>query len=359
MQPDPQAAVLASPLLPKELRVNTPDSQLCVVRFSPCGKFLVAGTHDGKILRWDATGAELKPLGAIEGHHGWVQSLVFAPEGKWLYAADSWGQLACWPYADDKPVAHWSIAEAHDGWIRALSISVDGTRLATAGKDRLVRLWDSADGMRLQAFAGHEHDVFCVAIHPDKSAVASGDLFGIVKHWDAANGQCVRTIDLPTMHLYQRIQDVAGLWILQFNSAGTELLCAGAEPQSAGRAHGIPTIHYVNWQSGKSERTWRYGNGDEGYIHDFVQQADGTLLIVTSGQPGKGRFIIQRPGADKPEFDSAKYLNCHSLALHPEGRRLVLCAINSKNQGNGTVKDMSGNYVANYSPLYEFELSPV
>jgi WD40 repeat protein len=343
---------------PKEVTSLDTDGQFCVIRHSPCGKYLFAGTFDGRVRRWSIVDTEWQELPPLVGHHGWVQGLQFVTGGTWLLVADSWGQLSCWPYAEMDPQPRWSHPQAHDGWIRGLNQSRDGSLVATAARDGAVRVWRTDSGELVRAFEGHGCEVFGVAIHPNNNDVASGDLLGKVRHWNVHTGECLRSFSAGKMHLYQRIQDVAGLWSLRFSEDGDILQCAGAEPASAGRAHGIPTIHFVDWKTGEIARTWNIGDTNDGYVHDYIEQPDGTLLVATSGQPGRGRFLIQRRGEDKPAFDSTKYLNCHSLSLHPDGRHVVLAGINRNNQGNGTVVDKAGTYVGNFSPLHTFDLAP-
>ncbi len=80
-------------------------------------------------------------------------------------------------------------------------------------------------------------------------------------------------------------------------------------------------------------------------------------MTVTSGQPGRGQFAFHRLGEEKPFWISTKLSNCHSLALHPGQRQVVVAATNRNSQGNGAVKDKkTGEYLGNYSPLHVFEL---
>jgi hypothetical protein len=47
--------------------------------------------------------------------------------------------------------------------------------------------------------------------------------------------------------------------------------------------------------------------------------------------------------------------NCHSLAVHPDGKRLVVAATNAGSNGNGRPKDKE--YLGNWSPLHVWSLS--
>lgn len=339
---------------PRELQQLRCERQVHVTRFRPDGKLLFTGGYDAAIRRWDMTAEEpqeLPPLAA--GHHGWVQCLEFSPDGKSLYSADSWGALRkVQATAKDAPLA-WEQPQAHDGWIRALSVREDGKQVATAGRDRAARVWSAADGKPVQAFTDHPHDVYSVALHPDGKSLVTGDLFGALRHWDLASGKKVAEKTFAKMHKYERIQDVAGLRLLRFHDGGKTLICAGAEPQRAGRAIAIPTIYWLDWPSLKVRHTARFGPERHGFVFDLAWHPAGYWAAVTSGQPGHGQFLLLRPGEEKPFFLTTKMSNCHSLAVHPDGR-MVVAASNRNSQGNGAVKDKQGKYLGNYSPLHLF-----
>ena len=48
--------------------------------------------------------------------------------------------------------------------------------------------------------------------------------------------------------------------------------------------------------------------------------------------------------------------NCHSLAVHPNGRRLAVTATNGGSNGNGRQLDKSGEYPGNWSPVHIWEM---
>jgi WD40 repeat protein len=60
----------------------------------------------------------------------------------------------------------------------------DGTRIATAGRDRVIRLWDAASGTELIQLRGHADYVFSLAFSPDGSTLASGSGDHTVRVWD-------------------------------------------------------------------------------------------------------------------------------------------------------------------------------
>ena len=64
-----------------------------------------------------------------------------------------------------------------------LAFSPDGSRLATAGQDGAVQIWDPATGERLLVLRGHRALVSSVVFSPDGSRLASVGAEGTVRVW--------------------------------------------------------------------------------------------------------------------------------------------------------------------------------
>jgi hypothetical protein len=80
-----------------------------------------------------------------------------------------------------------------------VSFSPDGKRLASAGWDRTVKVWDAATGQQAHTLKGHTDGVCGVSFSPDGKRLASaGDK--TVKVWDAATGQQAHTLKGHTKH---------------------------------------------------------------------------------------------------------------------------------------------------------------
>ena len=343
---------------PRELLKLDCDRQLMTVRFSACGRMLVAGGYDASIRRWQWDVEKPVELDGVSGHRGWVSWVEFQPGGELLFSVDTWGRLQATRGIAGATELAWHHDTAHDGWIRSLSVSDDGQVLVTAGRDRAIRVWSASDGKLLHELLDQPTEVFAVAIHPDKSLLVTGDLFGVLRRFELPGGKCLGETPVEKMHYYERIQDVGGLRLLRFHDKGRVLICAGGEPQKTGRAIAIPTIHWLKWPDLKVEHTARLGAQNHGFVFDLAWHSGGYWAVVTSGQPGNGQFLLLEPGAEKPFFTSTKMSNCHSVAVHSDGR-IVVSASNRNSQGNGAVRDKMGGYVANYSPLHVFAVSDV
>ena len=74
----------------------------------------------------------------------------------------------------------------HTDEVFAAAFHPDGSRLATAGRDRAVWLWDLATGEEVARLPGHTSYVWSLAFSPDGNTLASGSGDFTVRLWDTA-----------------------------------------------------------------------------------------------------------------------------------------------------------------------------
>lgn len=158
--------------------------------FSPCGEFLATGNRNSTVKIWDWVNQI--PLVKLS-HRGTVHALAYSPDGKRLASAGSDGKVRVWDVAaaveharDTPPAPVLELAE-HKGAVYAVTFSPDGSKIATAGWDGFVRLWDAANGRQLLPIKAHGYDAESVSFGNGSKWLASAGPDG-VKVWDAATG---------------------------------------------------------------------------------------------------------------------------------------------------------------------------
>jgi hypothetical protein len=142
--------------------------------YLPDGKHLIAGCYKDMFLCDTVKG---KLVGKLEGLPQSVTALALNKQGDRLAVAlgqpGTAAKIFLYPVAPNGDRT-WGqplqIAETHGDVIHQLSFSPDGKMLISVGYDRLVKIWDSAEGKNLKSLKEHSDSVYGVAFR----AFASG-----------------------------------------------------------------------------------------------------------------------------------------------------------------------------------------
>lgn len=300
------------------------DRPLNVCRFDPQGRFVVTGSEDALVERFQLSDGAKMPFPG--GHTSWVFSLAFSKDGANFVSGAADGQLSWWETASAPPAPLRTVS-AHKGWIRTLSTSPDGALLASGGNDNLVRLWNMVDGTPVRDLAGHERHIYSVAFHPQGTTLFSGDLKGVLKQWDVATGQVVRTFDAKPLHSYNDGQgvDFGGIRTLAVSPDGKWLAAGGLYKASnpLGAVH-EPLVCLFDLTSDKPEPVrQQVADGiTGGVIWKLCWLSDGSLMGLTGGSSG-GFLLFWKPDTDK-DYHRFQLPNlARDMDLHPDGLQVA------------------------------------
>ncbi len=148
--------------------------RITALRFTPHGGALIAGdslcAEAGWIRLFDARDGT--PLAAWKAHTDAVTDISVSPDGGLLASAGGDKLIRIWELASRREVAQ---IEGHLGSVRGVAFNPDATQLISVGADRQLRLWDWKTGEALVTIAGRRHALDAVAWSADGSRVAAVD----------------------------------------------------------------------------------------------------------------------------------------------------------------------------------------
>ena len=211
--------------------------------FSPDGRWLVAGAEDGQLFAWGARDG--KQVGEIGKCATAISSVQFLAEGDLVAAGDGktarvWESRPAWSLVrtigDGKDVSVfagrvsglafspggeilatgsgvpsrsgdlrlWDVREAkllhevkdaHSDAIADVAFSPDGEAVATAGMDRLARVFSVADASALGTFEGHGGHVLGISWRDDGRVLATAGADKKAKLWDIEQAKLIKNIE--------------------------------------------------------------------------------------------------------------------------------------------------------------------
>ncbi len=306
------------------------------VVFSPDGKLVASASWDKTIKLWNVeTGKEIKSL---IGHTSLVGSIAFSPDGKNLASESLDNSIKLWNVETGKEVKSFA---GYNESFHSIAFSPDGKILASGSSDKTVKLWDVETGEEIKSLKGHTSEVWTVAFSPDRKLLASGSHDNIIKLWNSMTGEEAKSLIGHT----DSIRSIA------FSPDG-KTLASGSDDNSI-----------KLWNVAKGEEI-KSLNGHNGRVESVSFSPDGKILAsgsldgiklwnVESGQEIKslkghtnwvhsvafspnGKFLASAGGYDKTvklwnvetglEIISLKghTSKTYSVRFSPDGRTLVL-----------------------------------
>ncbi|WP_433677712.1 toll/interleukin-1 receptor domain-containing protein [Nocardia sp. CA-119907] len=146
------------------------------VAWSPDGRTLAVGGAHGVGLHDASTGGHRLTL---RGHSGRVESVAWSPDGRFLASAGRDHTVRIW---DAQGGESTLVLRGHTAGVESVAWSPDGRHIASAGNDETVRIWSSDSGTMLCSVIAHPavewnsdpYAALSVAWCPDRLRLAAG-----------------------------------------------------------------------------------------------------------------------------------------------------------------------------------------
>jgi Tol biopolymer transport system component len=170
-----------------ERRVPGLSERTYGITFSRDGKWLVTASGDpgqyGLARLWTLeAGSAPKPVRDLSESQDAVFAVAFSADGERLATAGADRTIRVYETGTGKPLVQ---IEDHADWIFDIAFSPDGKRLASASRDKTAKVFDVEKKESLVTFTGHGQPVYTVAFAPDGKAIATGGEDGSVRVWTA------------------------------------------------------------------------------------------------------------------------------------------------------------------------------
>lgn len=319
----------SDPIDPKQARLEhecpTPGILFAACFDAATGTLYGAGT-DFAVYRVD-TKAE-KPAAEKKWtyHDSYISSLVWR-EG--IIISGGFDRRLIWTRAESGEKVRELVA--HAGWVRDLVLFPGAARLASAGDDMLVKLWDAMSGELVRTFDGHEKQtpegfataLYAVAASPDGKHLASADRIGHVCLWEVETGKLLTRLKAEAFYTYdavKRARSIGGIRSLSFLPDGRLVL--GGIGQVTNVDGFVGPCRVELWDLQAEKRVY-VGLEKHQAILDHVElHRESGLLIGTGGGDAGPIFAIWDLKAEPPVHKAKPKSHIQHFVFDSAGTRL-------------------------------------
>ncbi len=193
---------------------------------SPDGKWLATASGDpgvfGVVRLWQPEPkGELKPVSDLVETQDVVFAVAFSPDSKKIATAGADRTLRVFEVETGKLQFQ---VEDHADWVLGVAFSPDGKRVATASRDKTAKVFDVEKKEAIVTFPGHGAPVYTISFTPDGKGIATGGEDNRIRIWNPDNEA-------------KAIREIAGfggtVFKLRYTPDGKNLLACGADKNVA------------------------------------------------------------------------------------------------------------------------------
>jgi len=216
-----------------------------------------------------------------------VFAATFRPDGKRLATAGADRAIRIF---NVETGAEEVLIEDHADWVMAVAFSPDGSQLASASRDKTAKLFDAATGDARLTFNGHGDIVYGVGFLPDGTQVATIGADNRIRTWTVEKGEQKQEIKGYGGDVFQ-IQVLADGNAISCSEDRTARLHSLADGKEFRKFTGHNEWIYAVAAHAESQRIATGSYDGEVRLWDL---ADGKLLLTFRAAPGLEQVSIEQ-----------------------------------------------------------------
>lgn len=289
-------------------------------------------------------------------HTGQVWRVAFDPAGTRLATAGSDGRVNVWDMASGQALL--TLDDQQGKTVYGLAFSPDGTRLVTTGENRTATIWDAESGQGLASLTGHTGTVWQAAFSPDGSRLATAGGDGTAIIWDAVSGRELLTLTGHTGEVVDIVFSPDGTRLATASHDHTAKVWDAASGQVLATLTGHTNDLWAVAFNADGSRLATASRDQTAKIWDLTSGQDEPALLTLSGQTNEvadvifspdGRLITANADGTAQVWNAATGQPLFTLAGHTGGIRAM--AVNAdgtrlataSQDGTARVWDIAGH----------------